>query len=293
MGEAVPLTVSIQRPDATKDGDFSSTSDTRIIRRGDLLHVDLRISYLRLHTDTQQHAYVLRAGEIEAPQCPQAGPADGQSRPRPVDRSIRDGAYGQRGAPCNARGGRFLGHRRHDLCPPDWAPRACYRAAHRTLGPARRGARQGRGPSSPEYCALHRAECGGQCPRVERTGRALPGRGKRAFYWRHGSVPRRAPDPAVSNSSAVGSSAVGATRIAKPAFNDPAVKGPAKAEKQALEVERSRAAFGAGRASSLCQLAGYVSAARRTTKPPQGDQAPDVLRAEGSFPKDWSDTTPS
>lgn len=60
-------TVSIQRPDASKDGDFSSTSDTRVIRRGDLLHVDLGISYLRLHTDTQQHAYVLRARETEAP----------------------------------------------------------------------------------------------------------------------------------------------------------------------------------------------------------------------------------
>ncbi|MFO8100109.1 MAG: M24 family metallopeptidase [Salinibacter sp.] len=60
-------TVSIQRPDATKDGDFSSTSVPQVIRRGDLLHVDLGISYLRLHTDTQQHAYVLRAGETEAP----------------------------------------------------------------------------------------------------------------------------------------------------------------------------------------------------------------------------------
>jgi len=34
---------------------------------GDLLHVDLGISYLRLNTDTQQHAYVLRPGENSAP----------------------------------------------------------------------------------------------------------------------------------------------------------------------------------------------------------------------------------
>ena len=60
-------TVSLQRPDSTGTGDFSSEQDARIIRPGDLLHVDLGISYLRLHTDTQQHAYVLRPGETEAP----------------------------------------------------------------------------------------------------------------------------------------------------------------------------------------------------------------------------------
>lgn len=38
-----------------------------IIRPGDFLHVDFGITYLRLNTDTQEHAYVLRAGETEAP----------------------------------------------------------------------------------------------------------------------------------------------------------------------------------------------------------------------------------
>ncbi|MFB6229972.1 MAG: M24 family metallopeptidase [Salinibacter sp.] len=60
-------TVSVQRPDDTKEGDFSSSEGEQVIRHGDLLHVDLGISYLRLHTDTQQHAYVLRPGETEAP----------------------------------------------------------------------------------------------------------------------------------------------------------------------------------------------------------------------------------
>jgi hypothetical protein len=31
------------------------------------LHVDFGITYLRLNTDTQQHAYILRAGEKDAP----------------------------------------------------------------------------------------------------------------------------------------------------------------------------------------------------------------------------------
>ena len=34
---------------------------------GDLLHVDFGITYLRLNTDTQQHAYVLKTGENKIP----------------------------------------------------------------------------------------------------------------------------------------------------------------------------------------------------------------------------------
>lgn len=50
--------VSVQRPDS--DG-------VDVIRPGDLVHVDFGITYLRLNTDTQQMAYVLRPGENEAP----------------------------------------------------------------------------------------------------------------------------------------------------------------------------------------------------------------------------------
>jgi Xaa-Pro aminopeptidase len=38
-----------------------------VIQPGDLLHVDFGITYLRLNTDTQEHAYVLRPGETDAP----------------------------------------------------------------------------------------------------------------------------------------------------------------------------------------------------------------------------------
>lgn len=38
-----------------------------VIRPGDFLHVDFGITYLRLNTDTQEHAYVLQAGETKAP----------------------------------------------------------------------------------------------------------------------------------------------------------------------------------------------------------------------------------
>ncbi|MEQ8472363.1 MAG: M24 family metallopeptidase [Marinoscillum sp.] len=46
---------------------FSDRPDEQIIYPGDLLHVDFGITYLRLNTDTQQHAYVLKPGETKAP----------------------------------------------------------------------------------------------------------------------------------------------------------------------------------------------------------------------------------
>ena len=48
-------------------GDFSSRPPPDTILPGDLLHVDFGITYLRLNTDTQMHAYVLRPGETAAP----------------------------------------------------------------------------------------------------------------------------------------------------------------------------------------------------------------------------------
>ena len=60
--------VSVQRADAPGRGDdFSGRPDAETIQPGDLVWVDFGISYLGLHTDTQQLAYVLRPGETEAP----------------------------------------------------------------------------------------------------------------------------------------------------------------------------------------------------------------------------------
>lgn len=58
--------VSIQRnePEAI----FSKRPLPHVIQPGDLLHVDFGITYLRLNTDTQQHAYVLKSGETDAPE---------------------------------------------------------------------------------------------------------------------------------------------------------------------------------------------------------------------------------
>lgn len=62
--------VSIQRADPESFDhlrSFSSRPDNNVIMPGDLIHVDFGIKYLRLNTDTQQHAYILRPGETEVP----------------------------------------------------------------------------------------------------------------------------------------------------------------------------------------------------------------------------------
>lgn len=64
--------VSIQRaeqPVIDVKTEIASRHEDDVIMPGDLLHVDFGITYLRLNTDTQQHAYVLRPGESEAPQA--------------------------------------------------------------------------------------------------------------------------------------------------------------------------------------------------------------------------------
>jgi Xaa-Pro aminopeptidase len=57
--------VSIQRSEP--DAIFTKRLQPVVIQPGDLLHVDFGITYLRLNTDTQQHAYILKAGETDAP----------------------------------------------------------------------------------------------------------------------------------------------------------------------------------------------------------------------------------
>ena len=59
--------VNIQRPgeECTAESDFCGVEG--IIRRGDVLHTDVGICYLKLCTDTQEMGYVLKAGERDVP----------------------------------------------------------------------------------------------------------------------------------------------------------------------------------------------------------------------------------
>ncbi|WP_026764617.1 M24 family metallopeptidase [Sediminibacterium salmoneum] len=65
--------VEIQRNDATTFDHLTAFSNKghdakNIIQQGDLLHVDFGITYLRLNSDIQEHAYVLKPGEKDAPE---------------------------------------------------------------------------------------------------------------------------------------------------------------------------------------------------------------------------------
>jgi len=64
-------TVDIQRADDQNFDHlrtFSKRPGNQVIMPGDLLHCDFGITYLRLNTDQQQHAYVLKPGETDVPE---------------------------------------------------------------------------------------------------------------------------------------------------------------------------------------------------------------------------------
>lgn len=65
-----------------------------VILPGDLLHVDFGITYLRLNTDTQQHAYVLKAGEAEAPEYLKAAFARGNKLQDYLTGNFKEGKAG-------------------------------------------------------------------------------------------------------------------------------------------------------------------------------------------------------
>jgi Xaa-Pro dipeptidase len=47
---------------------FSVASESIVLQRGDLIHVDFGLNYMGLSTDWQKHAYILKPGEKDAPQ---------------------------------------------------------------------------------------------------------------------------------------------------------------------------------------------------------------------------------
>jgi len=63
-------TVDIQRFDPESFDHlrtFSKRPSKQVIMPGDLIHCDFGITYLRLNTDQQEHAYILRPGETDIP----------------------------------------------------------------------------------------------------------------------------------------------------------------------------------------------------------------------------------
>jgi len=69
--------VNIQRPGVECEADTPFCGISGVIQPGDVLHTDVGICYLKLCTDTQEMAYVLRAGEYEVPEFLQDALAEG------------------------------------------------------------------------------------------------------------------------------------------------------------------------------------------------------------------------
>ncbi|MDJ0938417.1 MAG: M24 family metallopeptidase [Woeseiaceae bacterium] len=79
--------VHVQRHDqAAFDIASMGIDKGEVILPGDFLHVDFGITYLRLNTDTQHHAYILKPGETDAPQ----GLKDGLAAANQVQDALTD-----------------------------------------------------------------------------------------------------------------------------------------------------------------------------------------------------------
>jgi hypothetical protein len=61
--------VNLQRPSETCGAEDAFCGTSGIIQRGDVLHTDVGICYLRLCTDTQEMGYVLEADESDVPEA--------------------------------------------------------------------------------------------------------------------------------------------------------------------------------------------------------------------------------
>ncbi|MFK7961165.1 MAG: M24 family metallopeptidase [Phycisphaerales bacterium] len=86
--------VSVQRHESGSDLTDLISGREDVIHRGDLIHMDMGISYLRLHTDTQQMAYVLRSGETAPPEGLQAAFAVGNRMQDILTDSFGEGRSG-------------------------------------------------------------------------------------------------------------------------------------------------------------------------------------------------------
>jgi len=74
---------------------IEATSSERIIQRGDLLMIDWGVGFLNFYTDMKRVAYVLREGEVEAPESLRSAYAKGIEAREIIRRTIRAGRTAQ------------------------------------------------------------------------------------------------------------------------------------------------------------------------------------------------------
>ncbi|HDZ15384.1 MAG TPA: M24 family metallopeptidase, partial [Pricia sp.] len=90
-------TVDVQRAHNAVNGNlygFSDRPEDMVIMPGDLVHCDFGISYLRLNTDCQELAYVLKPGEKEAPEFLREGLKAGNQVQDFLTQNMKKGSSG-------------------------------------------------------------------------------------------------------------------------------------------------------------------------------------------------------
>ena len=90
LGTWFQPSINVQRQGATGD----RLGDDPVIQPGDVLHCDVGITVARLNTDTQHNAYVLRAGETDAPSGLKAALANANAMQDIALEEIRPGRTG-------------------------------------------------------------------------------------------------------------------------------------------------------------------------------------------------------
>jgi len=90
LGTWFQPSIEVQRAGMTEE----QLGDDPVIQRGDVLHCDVGITALRLNTDTQHMAYVLKVGETDAPAGLKQALANGNALQDLVMAEIRPGRSG-------------------------------------------------------------------------------------------------------------------------------------------------------------------------------------------------------
>lgn len=86
--------LNVQRPGLTCEADQPFCGESGIIRRGDVIHTDVGICYLKLCTDTQEMGYIARVGESDVPAGLKAAMAVGNRWQDHLTRSYQLGRTG-------------------------------------------------------------------------------------------------------------------------------------------------------------------------------------------------------
>ena len=155
-------TVSIQRNEPwqrTPSKTFAARPKDNVIVPGDLLHVDIGISYLRLNTDVQQHAYVLKPGEKDVPDSLKAAFAKGNRLQDILTSHFKQGRTGNQILAAALAQAKAEGIVADDLHPSAGFARTRGRTDDRHVGHAGRRAGQRRFPDALQDGLLDRTQC--------------------------------------------------------------------------------------------------------------------------------------